>query len=77
MGVAYHSNRDAAENGCRIAEALGRQALPVQVDAADEKQVEAAIGISPGGPWTQHDDPLPSRRDRWDSFHLSTGPLID
>ena len=36
-----------------------------------------ASGREPDGPWTEHRDPITARDDRWDCYHLSTGPLID
>ena len=36
-----------------------------------------AAGPAPAGPWTEHQDPIVAREESWDSFHLSTGPLID
>ncbi|MDQ2802144.1 MAG: glycosidase [Pseudomonadota bacterium] len=33
-------------------------------------------GDGPAGPWHEQSDPFRPRPDRWDSWHLSTGPLL-
>ena len=33
-------------------------------------------GDGPAGPWTEQPDPFGLRPDHWDSWHLSTGPLL-
>ena len=43
VGIAFYTDRDAAASAMRTVEALGRKATTVQVDVADEKQVEAAF----------------------------------
>lgn len=35
-----------------------------------------AVGDDVAGPWTDERDPFSPREDSWDSWHLSTGPLL-
>ena len=35
-----------------------------------------AVGRQPDGPWDEREDPFNSRQGHWDSWHLSTGPLM-
>ena len=42
----------------------------------DHSLVGLADGESPTGPWTERPDPFWPRADKWDSWHLSTGPLL-
>lgn len=39
-------------------------------------RVGLAVGPGPHGPWDERGDPFEARPDRWDSWHLSTGPLL-
>jgi predicted GH43/DUF377 family glycosyl hydrolase len=38
--------------------------------------VGLAVSDGVAGPWTDERDPFASRTDSWDSWHLSTGPLL-
>lgn len=38
--------------------------------------VSLTEGESESGPWTEQPDPFWPRPDKWDSWHLSTGPLL-
>ena len=38
--------------------------------------VSLADAPGPAGPWTERHDPFSPRPDQWDSWHLSTGPLL-
>jgi predicted GH43/DUF377 family glycosyl hydrolase len=45
--------------------------------ARDEASlVGLAIGADIAGPWTDERDPFSPRPDSWDTWHLSTGPLL-
>src|SRR3546814_12457713 len=35
-----------------------------------------AVGEGPAGPWHEQPQPFAPRPDHWDSWHLSTGPLL-
>ncbi len=39
-------------------------------------RVGLAIGKGPLGPWSENPAPFLPRPDRWDNWHLSTGPLL-
>jgi predicted GH43/DUF377 family glycosyl hydrolase len=39
-------------------------------------RVGLAYGRGPHGPWSEQDDPFVARPESWDSWHLSTGPLL-
>lgn len=38
--------------------------------------ISLADGQNANGPWQEHPDPLSPRPSKWDSWHLSTGPLL-
>ncbi|MBN2973172.1 hypothetical protein JW805_14230 [Roseomonas aeriglobus] len=45
--------------------------------AADQaSRVGLAVGASEVGPWVEQPTPFMPRRDSWDDWHLSTGPLL-
>jgi predicted GH43/DUF377 family glycosyl hydrolase len=41
-----------------------------------QSRVGLAFGPGPNGPWDEQEDPFRLRPECWDSWHLSTGPLI-
>jgi predicted GH43/DUF377 family glycosyl hydrolase len=41
-----------------------------------QSRVGIATSSDPRGPWRDRDDPFVARPGRWDSWHLSTGPLL-
>ncbi len=43
---------------------------------ADASLVGLALGSGPTGPWHEQPQPFAPRAKRWDSWHLSTGPLL-
>ncbi len=43
---------------------------------AEASRVGLAIGRSVSGPWDRQPPPFAPRLDGWDSWHLSTGPLL-
>jgi len=45
--------------------------------AADEaSRIGLAVGADVAGPWHEQPTPLTPRKDSWDDWHLSTGPLL-
>jgi hypothetical protein len=38
--------------------------------------ISLTVGEGPAGPWHEQPDPFGLRPDKWDSWHLSTGPLL-
>lgn len=38
--------------------------------------ISLADGDGPAGPWSEKPDPFAPRPDKWDRWHLSTGPLL-
>ncbi len=45
--------------------------------ARDEASlIGLAVGTGVAGPWTDQKDPFGPRTDSWDSWHLSTGPML-
>lgn len=43
---------------------------------ADASLVGLALGETIAGPWTHQTQPFAPRPDSWDSWHLSTGPML-
>ena len=41
-----------------------------------QSKIGLAFGAEPDGPWTEQADPFSARPDKWDKYHLSTGPLL-
>lgn len=41
-----------------------------------QSRVGLAYGREPAGPWDEKPDPFVARPNLWDSWHLSTGPLL-
>lgn len=39
-------------------------------------KVGLGVGVGPAGPWDELPDPFEAREDGWDSWHLSSGPLL-
>ncbi len=44
--------------------------------AGDASRIGIAISSNVYGPWTIAEPPFAARADRWDNWHLSTGPII-
>jgi predicted GH43/DUF377 family glycosyl hydrolase len=44
--------------------------------AKEASRIGMARGPTPQGPWTVLPDPFGIREDRWDNWHLSTGPIV-
>ncbi|WP_109807567.1 glycosidase [Sphingosinithalassobacter portus] len=43
---------------------------------ADASRIGLALGDGACGPWHEHPHPFDPREGRWDSWHLSTGPML-
>jgi predicted GH43/DUF377 family glycosyl hydrolase len=39
-------------------------------------RIGLALGESMTGPWHERESPIEPRKDRWDNWHLSTGPML-
>ncbi len=38
--------------------------------------IGVAVGKGPTGPWSEYSEPFAPRPDRWDNWHISTGPIL-
>ncbi len=56
--------------------AAGDWRLFYEYAANDASRIGMATGPTPVGPWTVVDDPFGIRKDSWDNWHLSTGPIV-
>lgn len=56
--------------------AEGRWRLFYEYAADEASRVGLAIGPHVDGPWQEQPTPFMPRTDGWDSWHLSTGPLL-
>ena len=54
----------------------GRWQLLYEYSADGHSLISLTDGDGPAGPWNEQPDPLMPRPDKWDSWHLSTGPLL-
>ena len=54
----------------------GRWRLFYEYSHDCRSKIGLASGDGPKGPWHEQGDPLTAREDKWDSWHLSTGPLL-
>lgn len=54
----------------------GRFRLFYEYAKNNASRVGLALGDGPEGPWEVLDDPFTIREDRWDTWHLSTGPIL-
>ncbi len=54
----------------------GQWRLFYEYAADDASRIGVAIGPKVDGPWTEQPTPFMPRVDGWDSWHLSTGPLL-
>lgn len=54
----------------------GQWRLFYEYAADDASRIGVAIGPEVDGPWTEQPTPFMPRVDGWDSWHLSTGPLL-
>jgi predicted GH43/DUF377 family glycosyl hydrolase len=77
-GVAHRSSK--TEGNTKEA-TIGRTAdrrwrLFYEYARNDASLVGLALGTSVAGPWHERAPPFRPRKDRWDNWHLSTGPLL-
>ncbi|MEO5587692.1 MAG: glycosidase [Novosphingobium sp.] len=54
----------------------GRWRLFYEYARDNASRIGMAVADHPEGPWTVADDPFTIREDSWDSWHLSTGPIM-
>ncbi|MBW8785188.1 MAG: glycosidase [Novosphingobium sp.] len=54
----------------------GRWRLLYEYSRDCKSRIGLAYARAPEGPWDEQDDPFVARADKWDSWHLSTGPLL-
>ena len=54
----------------------GKWRLLYEFSANGKSQIGLAVGEGPAMPWTEQPEPFIARPDNWDSWHLSTGPLL-
>ena len=53
-----------------------RWQLLYEYSADGHSLISLAYSEGPSGPWREQPDPFGPRPDKWDSWHLSTGPLL-
>jgi predicted GH43/DUF377 family glycosyl hydrolase len=54
----------------------GQWRLFYEYSADCHSRVGLAYGPGPSGPWDEQEDPFDVRPECWDSWHLSSGPLV-
>jgi predicted GH43/DUF377 family glycosyl hydrolase len=54
----------------------GQWRLFYEYSAGCRSRIGLAFGQHPQGPWDEQADPFDARAQGWDSWHLSTGPLV-
>ena len=54
----------------------GRWHLLYEYSHDGHSLISLTDGDGPAGPWHKQPDPFGLRPDKWDSYHLSTGPLL-
>jgi predicted GH43/DUF377 family glycosyl hydrolase len=59
-----------------VLRADGRWRLLYEYSADGHSLISLTDGAGPAGPWVEQPDPFGPRPDKWDSWHLSTGPLL-
>lgn len=76
-GVAHAATRSDHNTKEATVERLGeRWILLFEYSRAGRSRVDRALGDGPAGPWREELDPFEARADKWDWWHLSTGPLL-
>lgn len=77
-GVAYASSKTEGNTKEATIErtADGRWRLFYEFAHKDASLVGLALGEGVAGPWHEQPAPFGPRDDNWDSWHLSTGPLL-
>jgi predicted GH43/DUF377 family glycosyl hydrolase len=54
----------------------GKWRLFYEYSKGFQSRVGLAFGPGPDGPWDEQSDPFDARPESWDSWHISTGPLL-
>ena len=77
-GVAYASSKTEGNTKEATIErtADNRWRLFYEFARENASLVGLALGDGVGGPWREQPAPFAPRTDRWDNWHLSTGPLL-
>jgi predicted GH43/DUF377 family glycosyl hydrolase len=77
-GVAHRSSKTEGNTKEATIErtADGRWRLFYEYARDNSSRIGLALGTSVAGPWEERPAPLLPRGDRWDNWHLSTGPLL-
>ena len=76
-GVALSSSKSERNTKeATVLRAGGRWRLLHEYSHDDHSLIGLAVGDAAAGPWDEDGDPLRPRPDRWDSWHLSPGPLL-
>ncbi|MEP7210696.1 MAG: glycosidase [Alphaproteobacteria bacterium] len=77
-GVAYASSKSEGNTKEATIErtADDRWRLFFEFANLGASRIGLALGDGVGGPWREQDPPFAPRSNRWDNWHLSTGPLL-
>jgi predicted GH43/DUF377 family glycosyl hydrolase len=77
-GVALASSKSmgSTKEATVYRSADGRWRLFYEYAADEASRIGLAIGEDDSGPWIEQPTPFMPRTDGWDSWHLSTGPLL-
>lgn len=77
-GVALASSKSEGNTKEATVErtADGRWRLFYEFARQDASLIGLALGDGVGGPWAEQPAPFAPRRQSWDNWHLSTGPLL-
>jgi predicted GH43/DUF377 family glycosyl hydrolase len=77
-GVAYASSKSEGNTKEATIErtADNRWRLFYEYARDDASLIGLALGDGVGGPWFEQPAPFGPREERWDNWHLSTGPLL-
>lgn len=78
QGVALASSKSmgSIKEAAVYRSADGHWRLFYEYAADDASRIGLAIGEDDSGPWIEQPTPFVPRPDGWDSWHLSTGPLL-
>lgn len=76
-GVALpNSKGEKNSKEATLLRADDRWQLLYEYSADGHSLISLTDGAGPAGPWDEQPDPFGPRADKWDSWHLSTGPLL-
>ena len=78
QGVAHASSKTQGNTKEATIErtAEGKWRLFYEYARHDASLVGLALGAGVAGPWTEQPAPFSPRKDSWDRWHLSTGPML-